>query len=217
MADTTETESTKKKGGPKKLLVPVVLLAAGAFAGKTFLTSGAAPTPEQLAAEEAAAHAELVKTCDEANGIDHPDEPAEPGSEAPATTAGRGSDEHAAPRAAVLDDVVLISAGGGGGGADGLGPVLELEPMTLNLADGRYLKVGLGLQLPPGSDPTVFEEQGRGAKARDLALATLSTYTMDELVPPDARQRAKQDIGIDVCMSYHADVLTVYFTEFVMQ
>ena len=34
------------------------------------------------------------------------------------------------------------------------GPVVETEPMTLNLADGHYLKVGVALQLAAPGERT---------------------------------------------------------------
>jgi flagellar FliL protein len=94
------------------------------------------------------------------------------------------------------------------------GEVLSLEPITMNLADGRLLKVGLALQVV--AEPSSGEEV-TGAVALDEAIAYLGGRTYDELVAPQARQAAKQELSKRVAARYHDDVIEVYFTEFVMQ
>jgi flagellar FliL protein len=104
------------------------------------------------------------------------------------------------------------------------GPVQNLEPITLNLADGRFLKVGLALQLAE------VEGGGHGggeelpsAKALDIAITHLGSYTMDELSSPKARELVKKKLSGQVAAAYvdpetHEPLVTkVYFTEFVMQ
>lgn len=94
------------------------------------------------------------------------------------------------------------------------GEVLSLEPITMNLADGRLLKVGLALQVvaEPSSGHGVT-----GAVALDEAIAYLGGRTYDQLVQPAARQAAKDELSKRVAERYHHDVIEVYFTEFVMQ
>ncbi|HVM20456.1 MAG TPA: flagellar basal body-associated FliL family protein [Egibacteraceae bacterium] len=104
------------------------------------------------------------------------------------------------------------------------GPVQELEPITLNLADGRFLKVGLALQR--------VESEGGGhgggedlapAKALDVAITLLGSYTMEQLSDPEARELVKKKLSSKVAEAYvdptthHSEVTKVYFTEFVMQ
>ncbi len=104
------------------------------------------------------------------------------------------------------------------------GPVQNLEPITLNLADGRFLKVGLALQLAHAG------EGGHGgggelpsAKALDLAITLLGSHTMDELASPEQRELVKKKLSDQVAKAYvdhetHEPLVTkVYFTEFVMQ
>ena len=95
-----------------------------------------------------------------------------------------------------------------------LGEVVALEPITMNLADGRLLKVGLALQLPlePAS-----EHEVTGSVALDEAIAFLGEHTYDQLAKPAARQEAKTELSHRVAERYHEDVLGIYFTEFVMQ
>lgn len=114
---------------------------------------------------------------------------------------------------------VLMGPGADGGGdhvakEPEAGEVLPLEPITMNLADGRLLKLGLALQVvaKPSSGHEVT-----GAVALDEAIAFLGGRTYDELVSPSARQAAKDELSKRVAERYHHDVIEVYFTEFVMQ
>jgi len=94
------------------------------------------------------------------------------------------------------------------------GEVLALEPITMNLADGRLLKLGLALQLP-------LETSGHGeisgSVALDEAISFLGEHSYDQLAAPAARDTAKLELSKRVAERYHHDVLEVYFTEFVMQ
>ncbi len=101
------------------------------------------------------------------------------------------------------------------------GPVQNLEPITLNLSDGHFLKVGLALQLA--------EVDGHGseelpsAKALDVAITLLGSYSMDQLADPKVRELVKKKLSEQVGEAYldpetSASLVTkVYFTEFVMQ
>lgn len=105
------------------------------------------------------------------------------------------------------------------------GPIVTLEPITINIAGGRFLKLGLGLQLPgdaaaggghggaaDSDDPT------KGyAKALDLTIEVFGGRTFDELVTPEGRKAAKDDLSHRLHEAYHEEVEGVYFTEFVMQ
>jgi flagellar FliL protein len=114
---------------------------------------------------------------------------------------------------------LLLGPGAGGDGEEAAkkpepGEVLSLEPITMNLADGRLLKVGLALQVV--ASPSGGHEL-TGAVALDEAIAYLGGRTYAELVSPDARQAAKDELSKRVADRYHHDVIEVYFTEFVMQ
>jgi flagellar FliL protein len=96
------------------------------------------------------------------------------------------------------------------------GEVLELQPITMNLADGRLLKLGLALQLPL-DPPSSGHGELSGSVALDEAIAYLGEQTYDQLAAPGARQAAKKELSHRVEERYHHGVLEVYFTEFVMQ
>ena len=106
------------------------------------------------------------------------------------------------------------------------GPVQDLEPITLNLADGRFLKVGLALQMAEvaeGGGEGEGAEEVPAAKALDIAITLLGSYTMDELADPDEREKVKHELSELVAEAYvdaetgERTVTKVYFTEFVMQ
>ena len=117
----------------------------------------------------------------------------------------------------------VLGPGSGGSEAEEkpkveLGEVVALDPITMNLADGRLLKVGLALQLPL-EPPAGGGGHGEfsGSVALDEAIAFLGEHTYDQLAAPAARQAAKKELSHRVNERYHHGVLEVYFTEFVMQ
>lgn len=170
------------------------------------------------------------------------------GTDAPAAVKQRGGN-NLVP--AVVLAVGLLGGGffmGGKGGADaavaappppvaeaeaaedeGHGPIQNLEPITLNLADGRFLKVGIALQMASpdaeggGHGAGAAPEEVPAAKALDIAITLLGSHTMDELADPDDREKVKQELSELVAEAYtdpetHLPTVTkVYFTEFVMQ
>jgi flagellar protein FliL len=105
------------------------------------------------------------------------------------------------------------------------GSTMVLDPITLNLADGRYLKVALALVL--AKDAHVGGGGGHGggevdtaafsAKALDETITVLGARTYPDLRGPDGRAAAKEVLTERIAERYHGDVLEVYFTEFVMQ
>lgn len=99
-----------------------------------------------------------------------------------------------------------------------LGPVLKLDPVMINLADGRYLQLGLALQLTAGTDLKVMtDDSGGGARALDAAVALFGAKTYLELVTPAARDQAKHALAQTVVAAYDGTVAEIYFTSFVMQ
>ncbi|HWL43409.1 MAG TPA: flagellar basal body-associated FliL family protein [Ilumatobacter sp.] len=112
-----------------------------------------------------------------------------------------------------------------------IGEIVDLAPVNVNLADGHYLRiaVSLGLSDAHASDAPAADD-GHGnpveaegsrfptAPAADLVLSTFAGRKMDQLAAADGREQARQDL-LDGIHDYYGDeeVLTVFFTEFVMQ
>lgn len=149
---------------------------------------------------------------------------------APAATA----DADPAPRRTrtLLIAIVLVVLLGGGGAAYLLtrgsghdaaaapvpGVVVDLEPLTLNLADGRFLKVGLSLQMSADAPAAHGGETGvNGAKARDAAIGIFGQRSYQQLLSPSGRAAALKALDTEVRRRYDGEVLQVYLTEFVMQ
>jgi flagellar protein FliL len=98
------------------------------------------------------------------------------------------------------------------------GTVLALDSITLNLADGRYLKLGMALQFTV--EGSVTGEGGAaldGSQALDLAIAQLSNLPIIALNSAGARMKAKEKLVKAIKKAYDDKVMDVYFTEFVMQ
>ena len=105
------------------------------------------------------------------------------------------------------------------------GAIVQLDAMTLNLADGHFLKLGLALQLTKqASGGASAPAQGAaaapavdGAPAQDAAITVLGERTYAQLLAPGGRTRARQSLQREVTTRYGGKVMRVYFTEFVMQ
>ena len=135
---------------------------------------------------------------------------------------------------AVIMLVALLAAGGGafvmftGGGAEEAeaaaaaevaepepGVVVPLEPITINLADGRYLQVGIALQEAVAEGG--HETETDGSQALDILISHLSGRSMAELAGHDQREAVKAELVEEIKHAYHDHVYDIYFTSFVMQ
>ncbi|WP_030176248.1 flagellar basal body-associated FliL family protein [Spirillospora albida] len=107
---------------------------------------------------------------------------------------------------------MLFAGGGEEKAAPKPGVVAPLEPITINLDDGHYLKLALALQATADA-----HEPPEGSKALDLAIQQFSNRSVAELSTNKAREQAKKELLKKIEEAYHHDVMDVYFTEFVMQ
>ena len=92
------------------------------------------------------------------------------------------------------------------------GAVVKLDPLTLNLAGGHFLKLGLSLQATADAGEDVS-----GAKALDAAIEQLSGKTISELATKGGRDKAKAALLKKVSELYEGKIYDIYFTDFVMQ
>jgi flagellar protein FliL len=98
------------------------------------------------------------------------------------------------------------------------GVVVTMEAITINLAGGHYLKLGLALQ----ATATAHEEPD-GSQALDLAITMFSNRTVAELSAVKTRAHLKEELVGQVEKAYkvegekHGSVMGLYFTQFVMQ
>jgi flagellar protein FliL len=119
------------------------------------------------------------------------------------------------------------------------GPIIRLDPITMNLTDGHVLKVGIALEalakpqdaemkkvvtaLTAGgeghggsSGSTTSPMEGLEAKALDLAIKDLGNKSFAELSAPQGRVHAQEELQKDIEEAYHGDIVEIYFTTFVM-
>lgn len=91
------------------------------------------------------------------------------------------------------------------------GEVVTVDPVTINLAAGHYLKVGLAMQatadagehVPPGI-------------AADALITQFSGKTVEELSSEEGREEAKKELLKSVKKLYHHKVYEIYYTTYVM-
>ncbi|MGI4896724.1 MAG: flagellar basal body-associated FliL family protein [Janthinobacterium lividum] len=116
--------------------------------------------------------------------------------------------------AAATEKVVLVP-----------GAVVTLDPISLNLTDGHYLKVGLALQSVEISGAKEGASGPDGSKALDLAIGEFSNLSMADLSNAGQRQHYKDELQEKVIKAYTTDtdgkkeetVMGIYLTQFVMQ
>lgn len=100
--------------------------------------------------------------------------------------------------------------------------IMDLAPINVNLADGHYLRVaisiGLAAEASSGSGHGAGEEAGPStAPAADFVLSTFSGKSIEELSTLEGRISAREHLEENLREYYGEGVVTVFFTEFVMQ
>jgi flagellar protein FliL len=126
----------------------------------------------------------------------------------------------------VIVGVAVLVAGGaaylllGRGGGEPVaepepvpGAVLTVDPVSLNLADGHYLRLGMALQLTEA----VGEEAPDTARALDLAIALFSGRTVAEVSDPATRDALTAELAHQLEETYEGEVIDVYLTNYVTQ
>ena len=93
------------------------------------------------------------------------------------------------------------------------GEVIKLEPIFINLKNDRFLKVGLALQTTLTGDDAELD----GSIALDAAIEVFSNKDIDQVVTEAGRAQLKEALLTLVTEKYGAQVIDIYFTEFVMQ
>jgi flagellar FliL protein len=126
----------------------------------------------------------------------------------------------------IIIAAVLLLGGGGAGAFFALhksgptkkpapvpGKVVAIDPITLNLADGHYLKLGLALQATADA-----AEAPDGSQAEDIAISQFSNMSVAELSSNAQREKEKKELTEKVIKAYpENEIMAVYFTTFVMQ
>jgi len=94
------------------------------------------------------------------------------------------------------------------------GDVVSVDAISLNLADGHYLRFGFSLQMTADS-------AGHGdvdtSTAVDTAIELFSGRTVAEISDPESRQSLKDEFLTQLEEAYHGDVMGVNYTNYVTQ
>lgn len=119
----------------------------------------------------------------------------------------------ASPAAATADTTTTTEAHG---------PVTTIESITVNLADGRFLKLGLAFEVRPDEDyppaDVEVDEYTKGfAREVDASIMVMSNFTYDQLVAPEGKAVAKQALLDRLGEVSGGAIGDVLFHEFVMQ
>lgn len=105
------------------------------------------------------------------------------------------------------------------GASDVTGPILELEPFLLNLADRddlRFLKVSIKLELDRAEEHTDFQQ--KVPAIRDALLVLLSSKESQLLRTVNGKRRLREEImtRVNGVMS-KGSIANVFLTDFIIQ
>jgi len=93
------------------------------------------------------------------------------------------------------------------------GAVVKIDSVSVNLAGGHYLRLGLALQLTAAAGT----ETPDPSQALDLAITMFSGHTLAEVTDPATRDKLKADLTAEVSKAYEGKVMAVYLTDYVTQ
>ncbi|GAA4628810.1 flagellar basal body-associated FliL family protein [Cellulomonas oligotrophica] len=96
------------------------------------------------------------------------------------------------------------------------GDILTIEPISLNLADGHYLRFGMSLQFAY-SEGGYDAPEPDGSKAIDIAIALYSGRELAEVSSGEGREELKTELLQRIEEAYHGEVMDVYLTNYVTQ
>lgn len=94
--------------------------------------------------------------------------------------------------------------------------VIDLPEMSINLADGHYLRVAVSLGLC-AEVVLATPEEFLTAPAKDIVVSTLSGLKMDDLATQAGRDQAKKTLAEQISAAYPGEVYELFFVQFVMQ
>ncbi|MDM7830555.1 flagellar basal body-associated FliL family protein [Cellulomonas edaphi] len=92
------------------------------------------------------------------------------------------------------------------------GEVLAVDPVSLNLAGGHYLRLGIALQLT-----TEVTEAPDTSRAIDHAISVFSGRTVEDVSNPKTREKLRDQLAKELATVYEGEVMGVYLTNYVTQ
>lgn len=96
------------------------------------------------------------------------------------------------------------------------GQIATMDPLSVNLSDQHFLKVGVAVQLVEGIEASEFAK-GDISKVKDMLIDLLAGAKMEDLESAEGRAKVKVELKKRSEKEFEGEVLDVYFTDFVMQ
>lgn len=94
------------------------------------------------------------------------------------------------------------------------GAMVQMDPQTLSLAEGHFLKIQIAIQLVEGkATPETFET----VQAAQILIDTFSNRPVKELTTNAARKSLTADVLAALKKAYPGEVFDVFLTQFVIQ
>ena len=102
------------------------------------------------------------------------------------------------------------------------GDVYMLEARTLNLADGRILRVGIAIEVGHDADyPSIAPDPDDPTLAFirevDAAISILSSFTFDQLAAPGGKDEAREIVLAEFRAISEDQITDLYWYDFVWQ
>lgn len=92
------------------------------------------------------------------------------------------------------------------------GEVMTIEPISINLAGGSYLRIGVALQLTED-----VSHEPEAAVALDHVIALFSGRPVEEVSSGEGREALRAELATQLEEAFHGDVMEVYLTDYVTQ
>lgn len=92
------------------------------------------------------------------------------------------------------------------------GRVVAVDPVSVNLADGHYLRLGFSMQMTSDAKADVDT-----APAQDTAITLYAGRTVEELADSAQRESLRSQLVEELSEDYGGQVMGVYLTDFVTQ
>jgi flagellar basal body-associated protein FliL len=204
-------EATPKKSKKKLIIMVVVFVLIGYVVATKTVLKPPPPTPVELAAKHAVEERLLEIKCAKANGKVPPPPLDE---KALVAAGGHEPDEAHAPASTTTTTLAGVET------HEPAGPILVLDPVTVNLADGHFLKMAVGFQLLHGAMLEELEGENPATPALGFLLEEMRKKTTKQLGPKEL-PHLREDLGYKVCVdpekNAHGQITAIYFTDFVTQ
>ncbi len=96
------------------------------------------------------------------------------------------------------------------------GQIATMDDINVNLADGKYLRVGVAIELGAGVTATDFTTTSL-PKLNDLVIQVFQGQSMQVLETPQGRDAAMATLKQDALNLFKTDYRDLFLTDFVMQ